>query len=122
MTLDVVTQGASQRMTGLEQLCLKPGRLLQGAPIRLVAEVVSTNWQDDDARKVEEYALLQIPEYWIVDFAGLGGTAFIGKPKQPTLTICHLVGEDYNRHRYGLRDTILSNTFPELRLSLENLT
>ena len=96
--------------------------ITSGAPIRLVAEVVSTNWQDDYARKVEEYALLQIPEYWIVDFAGLGGTAFIGKPKQPTLTICHLVGEDYNRQRYRLRDTVLSDTFPELHLFLENLT
>jgi Uma2 family endonuclease len=96
--------------------------ITSGAPIRLVAEVVSTNWQDDYARKVEEYALLQIPEYWIVDFAGLGGTAFIGRPKQPTLTSCHLVGEEYERQMYRLRDTVLSDTFPELQLSLENLT
>jgi len=27
-----------------------------------VIEVVSTNWQDNDARKVEEYALLSISE------------------------------------------------------------
>jgi Uma2 family endonuclease len=31
--------------------------------------------------KVEEYAFLEIPEYWIVDYRGLGGVAFIGKPK-----------------------------------------
>lgn len=62
--------------------------LTSGQAIRLVAEVVSTNWQDDYARKVEEYAMLGIPEYWIVDFRGLGGVAFIGKPKQPVVTVC----------------------------------
>lgn len=37
-----------------------------GRSIKLVVEVVSTNWETDYARKVEEYALLGIPEYWIV--------------------------------------------------------
>jgi Uma2 family endonuclease len=40
--------------------------------IKLIVEVVSTNWETDYARKVEEYALLGIPEYWIVDYRGLG--------------------------------------------------
>ena len=52
--------------------------ICNGNTIKLVVEVVSTNWQDDYARKVEEYALLGIPEYWIVDFRGLGGWQFIG--------------------------------------------
>jgi Uma2 family endonuclease len=39
-----------------------------GRSIKLVVEVVSTNWETDYARKVEEYALLGIPEYWIVDY------------------------------------------------------
>ena len=52
--------------------------------IKLVVEVVSTNWETDYARKLEEYALLGISEYWIVDYRGLGGVAFIGKPKQFT--------------------------------------
>jgi Uma2 family endonuclease len=43
-----------------------------GRSIKLVVEVVSTNWETDDARKVEEYAILGIPEYWIVDYRGLG--------------------------------------------------
>ncbi|WOD37684.1 Uma2 family endonuclease [Nodosilinea sp. E11] len=34
-----------------------------GQPIVMVVEVVSTNWQDDYARKVEDYALLGIIEY-----------------------------------------------------------
>jgi Uma2 family endonuclease len=37
--------------------------LTLGSSIRLVAEVVSSNWQNDYARKVEDYAALGIPEY-----------------------------------------------------------
>ena len=69
--------------------------LVSGQAIKLVVEVMSTNWQDDYARKVEEYALLGISEYWIADFRGLGCIEFIGKPKQPTLTICQLVEDGY---------------------------
>jgi Uma2 family endonuclease len=39
---------------------------------------------------VEDYALLGVPEYWIVDCLGIGGREYIGKPKQPTVTICTL--------------------------------
>ncbi|MBD0268959.1 MAG: Uma2 family endonuclease [Cyanobacteria bacterium Co-bin8] len=92
-----------------------------GQSIVMVVEVVSTNWQDDYARKVEEYSLLGISEYWIVDFRGLGGIDFIGRPKQPTLTVCQLMGEDYKKTQYRLRETLKSNCFPELRLKLEDL-
>ena len=36
-----------------------------GSTVKFVAEVVSSNWQNDYARKLEDYALLGIPEYWI---------------------------------------------------------
>ncbi len=39
--------------------------ITRGSTIKLVVEVISTNWQDDYARKIEEYALLGIPEYWL---------------------------------------------------------
>lgn len=70
-----------------------------GRSIKVVVEVVSANWETDYARKVEEYALLGIPEYWIVDYRGLGGIAFIGKPKQPTFTVCQLLGEEYTQQQ-----------------------
>lgn len=92
-----------------------------GSSIKLVVEVVSTNWQDDYARKVEEYALLGISEYWIVDYRGLGGIEFIGRPKQPTFTLCQLVGQDYQRKLYRLKDNISSAIMPELAFSLENV-
>lgn len=93
-----------------------------GESIKLVVEVVSTNWQDDYARKVEEYAYLQIPEYWIIEhFRGLGGTAFIGRPKQPTFTVCQLMGPDYQKQQYRQSQPIHSPLFPDLDLTLANL-
>ncbi|PSB07298.1 hypothetical protein C7B76_28235 [filamentous cyanobacterium CCP2] len=89
--------------------------------IKLVVEVVSTNWETDYARKVEEYALLGIPEYWIVDYRGLGGIAFIGKPKQPTFTVCQLDGDEYTQQQYRLRQPIVSPLFPKLQLRLDTL-
>jgi Uma2 family endonuclease len=92
-----------------------------GRPIVMVVEVVSTNWQDDYARKVEEYALLGIAEYWMVDFRGLGGVEFIGRPKQPSLTVCQLMGPDYDKRVYRLGEAIASHRFPNLTLRLDDL-
>jgi len=103
-----------------EPLWKKQPVLTGGGAVRLVVEVVSTNWQDDYARKVEEYAALGIPEYWIVDYLGLGGIAFIGKPKQPTFTVCQLVQGDYRSSQYRLREAIVSPSFPELQLCLND--
>jgi Uma2 family endonuclease len=45
----------------------------QAIAIKLVIEIVSTNWQDDYEVKMSAYEALGIPEYWIIDYAGLGG-------------------------------------------------
>jgi Uma2 family endonuclease len=62
-----------------------------------------------------------INEYWIVDFKGLGGTAFICKPKQPTFTVCQLVGDEYRQTLFRLGDSIISPTFPTLQLRLDDI-
>lgn len=92
-----------------------------GRSIKLVVEVVSTNWETDYARKLEEYALLGIGEYWIVDFRGLGGTAFIGKPKQPTFTVCQLEGDEYRQQQYRLGESIVSLLLPALQFRLDDV-
>ncbi|MEG4943751.1 Uma2 family endonuclease [Microcoleus sp. F4-D5] len=92
-----------------------------GRSIKLVVEVVSTNWETDYARKVEEYALLGIPEYWIVDDRGLGGVAFIGKPKQPTLTVCQLIDQDYIQQLFRLGQPIISPLLKNLQLRLDDI-
>lgn len=93
--------------------------LTLGSSIKFVAEVVSSNWQNDYARKVEDYAVLGIPEYWIADYAGLGGTRHIGKPKQPTLSICTLVDGEYEIQQFRGNQTITSTIFPGLKLTAE---
>jgi Uma2 family endonuclease len=92
-----------------------------GRSVKLVVEVVSTNWETDYARKVEEYALLGIPEYWIVDYRGLGGAAFIGKPKQPTITVCQLIDEEYAQQQFRLGDRIISPLLTSLQLRLDDV-
>ncbi|MBW4551777.1 MAG: Uma2 family endonuclease [Aphanocapsa sp. GSE-SYN-MK-11-07L] len=89
-----------------------------GRTIKFVAEVVSSNWQNDYARKFEDYALLGIPEYWIADYQGLGGELFIGRPKQPTLTLC-VLSQDGRYERQILRgdQLIVSSVFPGLNLT-----
>jgi Uma2 family endonuclease len=91
--------------------------LTLGSSIKFVAEVVSSNWQNDYSRKVEDYAVLGIPEYWIADHAGLGGTRHIGKPKQPTLSICTLVNGEYEIQQLRDNQPIVSPTFPDLQLT-----
>jgi Uma2 family endonuclease len=95
--------------------------LTLGSSIKFVAEVVSSNWQNDYSRKVEDYAVLGIPEYWIADYSGLGGTRHIGKPKQPTLSICTLVDGEYEIQQLRGDRAIISPTFPDLKLTAEQV-
>ena len=95
-----------------------------GASVKLVLEVVSTNWQNDYARKVEDYSTIGIPEYWIVDYLGLGGRDYIGNPKQPTISIYQLLasGNQYQKPaQFRGSERIISPTFPELQLTAEQL-
>jgi Uma2 family endonuclease len=92
-----------------------------GKSIKLIAEVVSTNWQNDYARKVEDYALLAVPEYWIVDYLGIGGREYIGKIKQPTVTICTLVEDEYQKQLFQNNDPLVSSIFPNLQLTAKQV-
>ncbi|WP_016948956.1 Uma2 family endonuclease [Anabaena sp. PCC 7108] len=95
--------------------------ITSGKSIKLIAEVVSTNWQNDYARKVEDYALLGISEYWIVDYLGIGGREYIGKPKQPTITICTLVEDEYQKRLFQNNDQLVSSIFPDLKLTAKQV-
>ncbi|MBE9115186.1 Uma2 family endonuclease [Lusitaniella coriacea LEGE 07157] len=88
-----------------------------GTSVRLAIEVVSTNWSDDYALKLEEYEGMEIPEYWIVDYLGLGGRRYIGSPKQPTLTVYQLVDGEYQGKQFRGNERIESLAFPELDLT-----
>jgi Uma2 family endonuclease len=51
----------------------------------------------------------------------LGGVVFIGKPKQPTFTVCQLIGEDYSQEKYRLGEFIKSPLLPSLQLRLDDV-
>ncbi len=103
-----------------EPLYRKESTISQSATVPLVIEVVSTNWQDDYALKFDEYSDIGIPEYWIVDYLGIGGKEFIGSPKEPTFTICELVNGQYVRTSLK-SGAIQSKAFPELNLTVEQI-
>ncbi|HEY9644639.1 MAG TPA: Uma2 family endonuclease [Coleofasciculaceae cyanobacterium] len=90
-----------------------------GKTIPLVIEVVSTNWRDDYGHKFVEYEAMGIAEYWLVDFRALGAVRHIGMPKQPTITICQLEGEEYQMRRFVAGEKLISGVFPQLDLTAD---
>jgi len=106
-----------QRQLTYEPLWRQEPVITLGTSIKLVVEIVSTNWQNDYARKAEDYALFGVPEFWIVDYLGLGGRDYIGTPKQPMFTLCTLQGNRYQRQLFRNDDRITSPLFPTLKLT-----
>lgn len=104
-----------------EPLWKKESTVTQAASIPLVIEVVSTNWRDDYLKKYADYEEMGIPEYWIVDYAALGGREFIGKPKQPTILVCCLEEGEYCISKFRGDDRIQSPTFPEFNVTAEQI-
>ena len=62
-----------------------------------------------------------MPEYWIVDYLGLGGRDYIGTPKQPTVTLCVLEGDRYQKQVLHRDDLLRSPIFPDLRLTVSQI-
>jgi Uma2 family endonuclease len=104
-----------------EPLWKKSSTISQGKSVKLAVEVVSTNWRDDYLTKVRDYEEMGIPEYWIVDYLGLGGRRFIGNPKQPTVSIYQLVEGEYQVSQFRGDNRIESLIFPELNLTAEQI-
>jgi hypothetical protein len=65
--------------------------------------------------------------YLPVDYRALGAVRYIGKPKQPTVTICQLIEGEYQMEKFvqgdyaprSLTDRLKSSVFPELELTAE---
>lgn len=104
-----------------EPLWKNQSTVTQGESIPLAIEVVSTNWRVDYLTKVKDYEEIGIPEYWIVDYLGLGGRRFIGKQKPPTISIYELIDGEYQVRQFRENEVILSSIFPELNLSANQI-
>ncbi|MCC5600081.1 Uma2 family endonuclease [Nostoc favosum] len=104
-----------------EPLWKKESTVSLAASIPLVVEVVSTNWDDDYYTKQGKYEGIGIPEYWVVDYLGLGAKKFTGNPKQPTISIYQLIDSEYQVTQFRGSDRIVSPTFPELNLTAEQI-
>ena len=96
-----------------EPLWKKSSTVMEAESVPLVVEVVSTNWRDDYYDKFGDYEEMGIPEYWIADYAALGGRKFIGNPKQPTIFVCELIDGEYQMNAFTDNNRIISPTFPQ---------
>ncbi|MEA5508052.1 Uma2 family endonuclease [Halotia wernerae UHCC 0503] len=104
-----------------EPLWKKDSTVSLAESVPLVIEVVSTNWRDDYLTKVAGYETVGISEYWIVDYAALGGRRFIGNPKQPTISVYSLVEGEYQVQQFRNGDRIQSLTLRDLNLTAEQI-
>jgi Uma2 family endonuclease len=77
----------------------------------LVIEVMSTNWGDDYRIKLNEYEILGILEYWIVDYI----------PKQPTVMVNRLIDGEYQARQFQGEASIVSPTFPQLVITIGDI-
>jgi len=89
--------------------------------IQLAVEVTSTNWEDDYVDKLEEYENLGIKEYWIVDYLAIASRSYLGNPKLPTVFVYELVDGKYQVKAFTGTDRIISPTFPELNITVEQV-
>lgn len=90
-------------------------------PIQLAVEVVSTNWEDDYVDKLDEYQRLGIAEYWIVDYLAIASRSILGNPKLPAVFVYQLVDGKYQASSFKNSEPIISPTFPELQLTVEQI-
>jgi Uma2 family endonuclease len=104
-----------------EPMWKKRSTITKGETVRLIVEVVSTNWQDDYLIKLAEYEKMRIPEYWIVDYLGLGGRRYIGNPKQLTVSVYQLVDDEYSLCQFRAGDQLQAIRFPELNLTIDRI-
>jgi Uma2 family endonuclease len=89
---------------------------------QLVVEIVSESSKTDDyLYKLAEYCGQGIPEYWVVDYLGLGAARYIGAAKVPTVSVYRLEGGEYQVEQFRAGDRILSPTFPDLVLTADQV-
>lgn len=78
-------------------------------PAQLVVEIVSESSKTDDyLYKLTGYRGQAIPEFWVVDYLGLGAGRYIVLSKGPTLSVYRLVNGEYQMSQFQGSDPIFS--------------
>ncbi len=92
-------------------------------PAFLVVEIVSpSSAAEDYGAKLGEYQTIKVPECWIVDCEALGAAKHLGFPKMPTITVNQLAENGiYESQQFRGSDRIISKTFPECQLTVEEI-
>ncbi|MEH2300400.1 MAG: Uma2 family endonuclease [Nostoc sp.] len=125
ITADGTEQGRKPDVSVINKDVWRSNRSAYSAleqPIQLAIEVTSTNWEDDYIDKLDEYQRLGITEYWIVDYLAIGSREDLGNPKVPTVFVFLLDAEGkYQRTQLRGSERIVSQTFPELTLTAEQI-
>lgn len=92
-----------------EELKSLNSAIMESSPL-LVIEIVSQGNSEDDYRyKRSEYAVIEIPEYWIID-------SFEQK-----ISVLLLVAGFYDVTEFRGEDIIKSNLFPELNITVNQV-
>lgn len=102
---DLVVITESQR----QELREMTSAVLQSPPLLAVEIVSPGNAADDYRYKQAEYAVREIPEYWIVD------------PIEAKVSVLQLVDGLYETTEFTESQPIKSATFPELALTVEEI-
>lgn len=94
-----------------KQICDRGGSAIFdfGEQPSLVVEVTSQNWRDDYILKRAEYAMVEIPEYWLID------------PNKRKIRVCsHPENEDGYQHEEFLGGQLFSSVqFPDFQVPVD---
>jgi len=86
-------------------------------PPHFIFEVASGNWSDDLKKKVRDYALLQVPEYWVIDYRGQIPEKDCDRGKGIKTIVFRLDGYRYKRQEYLGDEAIECIVLPSLSLT-----
>lgn len=84
-------------------------------------EVVSTNWQDDYAKKLEDYEEMGIAEHWIADYRALREKRHIDSPKQLTFSVYAMQNGSYQLQQFSGKEQIISPLFSTSNVTVDEI-
>jgi Uma2 family endonuclease len=88
---------------------------------QMIVEIASGNWSTDLVDKQEEYEALGVPEFWIVDYRGQIPAKYCQRGKGKKVIVLTLEQGVYRKMEYVEGEVVPCLTFPELRLSVNQI-